>query len=186
MAPGIKKGDRVEITVNDQDLIVDLRLEGETPHHKRVHRVLAQPLVTGHDKAVIQSQGRQEESFLISPLARSKVASVPVGAEAIFLIDEMNQIVDVTYGSQEKVEEAQVLAEKKSPPKASFKKVTGVLIQSLHENTISIQENGKEQQHEVRSLIHGRLKSFSSGQSIVLFINDENKVTDVSFEKERS
>jgi hypothetical protein len=107
--PELKEGDQVEMTVNDQNLLVDLHLPGETSQHKKIHGTLAQPLVTGHDKAVIQSDENKEESFLIRPLARSKVASVPVGAEAIFLIDEMNQIVDVTYSSQKEVEKAQGL-----------------------------------------------------------------------------
>jgi hypothetical protein len=184
--PELKEGDQVEMTVNDQNLLVDLHLPGETSQHKKIHGSLAQPLVTGHDKAVILSDENKEESFLIRPLARSKVASVPVGAEAIFLIDEMNQIVDVTYRSQKEAHKAQGLAEKKSPLKASFKKVTGVLVQPLQENTISIEENGKEQQYEVRLLIQKKIKNLSSGQSIVLFIDDENKVTDVSFENEKS
>lgn len=184
--PELKEGDQVEMTVNDQNLLVDLHLPGETSQHKKIHGILAQPLVTGHAKAVIQSEGNKEEPFLIRPLARSKVASVPVGAEAIFLIDEMNQIVDVTYSSQKEVTKAQGLVEKKSPLKASFKKVTGVLVQPLQENTISIEENGEEHQYEVRSLVQEKIKNLSAGQSIVLFIDDENKVTDVSFEKEKS
>ncbi|MEX2494261.1 MAG: hypothetical protein WD425_21185 [Nitrospirales bacterium] len=184
--PALKEGDKVEMTVNDQNLLVDLHLQGETSQHKKIHGILTQPLVTGHNKAVIQSDEKKEEAFLIRPLARSKVASVPVGAEATFLIDEMNQIVDVTYSGQKEVDKAQGLVEKKTPLKASFKKVTGVLVQPLKENTISIKENGKEQQYEVRSLVQKKIKALSPGQSIVLFIDDENKVTDVSFEKEKS
>jgi hypothetical protein len=145
--------------------------------------------VTGHDKAVIQSQDHEEE-YLIRPLARSKVASVPVGVEAIFLIDEMNQIVDVTFDSPAKVNKAQELGEKKSPLKGNFKKVTGVLIQPLQDSTISIQEEGesKEQQYEVRPLVQEKMKTLSKGRTVVLFIDDENKVTDASFspnEKEK-
>jgi hypothetical protein len=129
--PALKEGDKVEMTVNDQNLLVDLHLPGETSQHKKVHGILTQPLVTGHNKAVIQSDEKKEEAFLIRPLARSKVASVPVGAEATFLIDEMNQIVDVTYRSQKEAHKAQGLAEKKSPLKASFKKVSGTNIFSV-------------------------------------------------------
>lgn len=179
----LKKGDRVEITVNEQNLLVDVHLLGEQSQHKIVRGVLAQPLVTGHDKAVIQSKEGEEE-FLIRPLARSKVASIPVGTEALFFIDEKDKIVDVTFGSQEEVEKAQQLWEKKSPLKASFKKVTGVLIQPLQENSISIKQNGKgEQRYEVRPLSQEKFKDLSSGQVVVLFIDDENKVTGVSFTK---
>ncbi len=184
--PALKKGDRVEITVNDQNLIVDVHLAGEESHHRTIHGVLAQPLVTGHEKAVIQSKEGQEESHKISSMAMSKVASIPVGAEATFLIDEMDQIVDVTFESQAEVDKAQHLAKKKSPLKASFKKVSGILKQPLKDNTVSVQPDGKkEQRYEVRPLIQEKFKKLTSGQEVVLFVDDENKVTDVAFvEKE--
>jgi hypothetical protein len=180
--PSLKKGDRVEITVNDQNLIVDVHMAGEESHHRKVHGVLAQPLVTGHDKAVIQAKEGQEESYKIVSMARSKVASIPVGAEATFLIDEMDQIVDVTFEKQTEVGKAQQLTEKKSPLKGNFKKVSGVLKQPLKDNMIAVQpEGGKEHKYEVRPLIQEKFKKLSSGQEVVLFVDDEDKVTDVSF-----
>lgn len=180
--PALKKGDRVEITVNDQNLIVDVHLEGEESHHRIVHGVLVQPLITGHEKAVIQSKEGQEESHMIRPLARSKVASIPVGAEVIFLIDEMDQIVDVTFESETEVDKVQHSEKKKSPLKGNFKKVSGILKQPLKDNMISVQQDGKkEQQYEVRNLVQDKFKKLSSGQEVILFVDDENKVTDVSF-----
>ena len=176
----------MEITVNDQNLIVDLHLPGEKSHHRVVRGILAQPLTTGHDKAVIQIKEGEEESHLISSMARSKVASIPVGAEAVFLLDEIGKIVDVTFGSQEEVDKAQQSGEKKSPLKGSFKKVTGVLIQPLQDNAISIRENGrKEQWYEVRSHVQDKLKTLSPGQLVVLFIDDKNKVTDAAFSPDK-
>jgi hypothetical protein len=110
--PALKKGDHVEITVNDQNLIVDIHVVGEESHHHILVGKLPQPLITGHEKAVIRTEDGQEESHVVRPLARSKVASVPVGADAVFLLDEMQQIVDVTYGSKEAVAEAQHLWKK--------------------------------------------------------------------------
>lgn len=57
--PALKKGDRVEITVNDQNLIVDVHPAGEESHHRIVQGVLAHPLVTGHDKAVSRKRDRR-------------------------------------------------------------------------------------------------------------------------------
>jgi len=180
--PPLKNGDRVQITVNDQNLIVDVHLAGEESHHRIVQGVLAQPLVTGHEKAVIQLMEGQQESHKISSMARSKVASIPVGAEATFLIDEMDQIVDVTFENQTSVDKAQHLGEKKSPLKGNFKKVSGVLKQPLKNNMIAIQPDGeKEHQYEVRPLIQEKFKKLSSGQEVVLFVDDEDKVTDVAF-----
>ena len=179
--PELKKGDRVEITVNDQNLIVDIHVVGEESHHRILLGDLAQPLITGHEKAVIRTEDGQEESYFVRPLARSKVASVPVGAHAVFLLDEMQQIVDVTYGSAEAVAEAQQLWQKKSPPKASFSRVTGVILKPLDSNIIIIQtEGGSEQSYEVRPIPQKNLAKLSKGETVVLFVDDENKVTDAS------
>jgi hypothetical protein len=121
--PELKPGDRVAITVNDQNLIVDIHLLGENDHHRIIRGVLAQPLITGHEHAVIQTEDGKKDSYLVRPLARSKVASVPVGAHAIFLIDERQGIADVTYGSTEDVAEAVVEAQqlwKKITPQSKF------------------------------------------------------------------
>ncbi len=179
--PELKKGDRVEITVNDQNLIVDIHLVGEKSHHRILLGELAQPLITGHEKAVIRTEDGKEESHLVRPLARSKVASVSVGAPAVFLIDERQGIADVTYGSAEAVGKAQQLWQKKSPLKASFSRVTGVILKHLDNNTITIQtEEGPEQSYEVRPFIQKNLAKLSKGETVVLFVDDENKVTDVS------
>ncbi len=179
--PALKKGDRVEITVNDENLIVDIHLVGEESHHRILVGTLPQPLITGHEKAVIRTEDGKEESFLVRPLARSKVASVPVGVQVVFLIDEMQQIADVTYGSAEAVAEAQRLWQKASPLKASFSRVTGVILKPLDSNTITIQtEEGAEQSYEVRPIPQKKLGKLSKGETVVLFVDDENKVTDVS------
>ena len=57
---------------------------------------------------------------LLRPVARSKVASVPVGVDAVFLIDELDKIVDVTYGSLEAVHRAAELWQKKTPLKGNL------------------------------------------------------------------
>lgn len=114
----LKRGDRVEVTVNDQNLLVDVHTVGESSHHLVVHGRLIEPLATGHQKAVIRNnRSGQEESHFIRPVAQSKVASIPVGIEAVFLIDELNKIVDVTFGSPEAIHQATELWQKKTPLK---------------------------------------------------------------------
>ncbi len=53
--PDLKKGDVVEITVNDQNLLVDVHKEGESGQHRVIRGQLAGPMETGHDKAVIRT-----------------------------------------------------------------------------------------------------------------------------------
>ena len=178
----LKKGDLVEITVNDQNLLVDVHKAGESTHHRVVRGQLAEPVDTGHDKAVIRTTNGKEESHLVRPVARSKVASIPVGADVIFLIDELDKIVDVTMGSLESVHRAAELGQQKSPLKGNLSQVAGVILKPLADNAISIRtEDGKEHSYEVRSLIQPRVATLSKGDAAVLLVDEENKVSDVSF-----
>src|SRR5690349_12465836 len=63
--PDLKRGDRVEITLNDQNLLVDVHLIGEASYHRVVEGQLIQPLVTGHVSAVFRTtQGKEESHFI--------------------------------------------------------------------------------------------------------------------------
>ena len=179
--PDLKKGDRVEITVNEQNLLVDVHVTGEESHHLVLRGQLAQPLVTGHDKAVIRTTKGTEESHFVRPVARSKVASIPVGVDAVFLIDELNKIVDVTYGDKEAVHRAEELWQKKTPLKGSFNRINVVVLTPLDHNAITVKtEDGKEHHYEVRPLIQKRVEKLSKGDAVVLLVDEENKVTDVA------
>lgn len=179
--PALKRGDRVEITLNDQNLLVDVHLVGESSYHRVVEGQLIQPLVTGHDRAVLRPTRGKEESHFIRPVARSKVASIPVGVDAVFLIDELDRIVDVTFGNKEAVQRAAELWKKKTPLKHSFGRVNGVIVTSLSNNRIVIlSEAGEEQPYEVRPLAQRRLAALSKGDAVVLLVDDEGKVTDVA------
>jgi len=180
--PELKIGDLVEITVNDQNLLVDVHKAGEASHHRVVRGQLAGPMPTGHDKAMIRTADGKEESHLIRPVAKSKVASIPVGADAIFLIDELDKIVDVTMGSVESVHRAAELGQQKSPLKSNLTQIVGVVLKPLADNAISIRtEDGEEHSYQVHPLIQARLATLSKGAAAVLLVDDENKVTDVAF-----
>lgn len=178
--PDLKKGDRVEITVNDQNLLVDVHLIGEASYHRVVEGQLIQPLVTGHERGVLRSTEGKEESHTIRPVARSKVASVPVGVDAVFLIDESDRIVDVTFGSKEAVRRAAELWEKKTPLKGNFDRIVGVILAPLHNNEIAVRTDEGEYAYEVRPLAQRRLTHLIKGDAVVLLVDDESKVTDVA------
>ena len=180
--PPLKKGDRVEITVNEQNLLVDVHVLGESSHHRVVQGQLAGPLETGHDKAVIRTATGAEESHWIRPVARSKVASVPPGVDAVFLIDELDKVVDVVFANREAVQRAAELWQKTTPLKGNLIQIAGVVLKPLQVNSITIRTNdGKEQSYEVRSLIQSRVATLSKGDAVVLLMDEENKVTDVAF-----
>lgn len=181
--PELKVGDLVEMTINDQNLLVDVHKAGEISHHRVVRGQLAEPMPTGFDKAVIRTTDGKEESHLIRPVAKSKVASIPVGADAIFLIDELDKIVDVTMGSVESVHRAAELGQKKSPLKGNFGQVVGVIQKPLKDNTIVIRtEDGNKHSYQVRPLVQPSLATLSKGDAAVLLVDEENKVADVAFQ----
>lgn len=181
--PDFKKGDLVEVTVNDQNLLVDVHLPDEVSHHRVVAGQLAGPLETGHDKAVIRTSDGKEESHLVRPVGRSKVGSIPVGADVLFLIDELDKIVDVTYASKEAVQHEKGLGHKMSPLKGNLTQVEGVILTPLKNNTIVIRtKDGKEHSYEVRPLIQQRLGTLAKGDAVVLLVDEGHKVTDVAFE----
>jgi TusA-related sulfurtransferase len=180
--PDLKPGDRIEITVNEQNLLVDVHKVGESGHHRVVRGQLAGPMETGLDKAVIRTTNGKEESHFVRPVARSKMAAVPVGVDAVFLIDELNKIADVTFGSAEAAHRAAELWQKMSPIKGNLAQVPGKIMKSLQNNTIVIRtDDGAEHAYQVRPLIQPRLATLSKGESAVLLVDDENMVTDVAF-----
>ena len=179
--PALKTGDGVEITVNDQNLLVDVHLIGETSHHRVVEGQLVQSLVTGHDRAVLRTTGGKEESHAIRPAARSKMASVPPGVVAVFLLDESDRIVDVTFGNKEAVHRAAELWQKKTPLKGNFDRVPGMFLTPLDNSRITIRtEEGKKQLYEVRILAQPKLAKLLAGDAVVLLVDDDGKVTDVA------
>lgn len=177
-----RKGDLIEMTINDQNLLVDVHLPGEFNHHRVLAGQLAGPVDTGHDKAVIRTQEGTEEPHGVRPSAQSKVASIPVGADVIFLLDEMEKIIDVTFGSVEAVRHSSALGQKKSPLKGNLSHVDGVIATPLTNNTIVIRLiNGKEHSYEARPSIQERLGTLAKGDAATLLVDAENKVTDVAF-----
>ena len=110
------------------------------------------------------------------------MASIPVGADVIFLIDELDKIVDVTMGSVDSVRRAAELGQQKSPLKGNLSQVVGMILKPLKDDTIVIRtEDGNEQSYEVRPLIQPRLATLSKGDAAVLLVDEENKVADVAF-----
>jgi hypothetical protein len=185
--PEIKKGDALEITVNDQNLIVDYHLVNdsgqpmEAAKHQIVKGQIAQPLVIGHDEAVIRTEDGKELSYVIRSQARSKMASIPIGTEATFMIDETNKIVDVNFSNKEAVSRAGEMPDKKSPLKGAQRRVLGTVVAPMAENQITVRTpDGKEKPYEVRSLMKDKMGKLSKGETVVLLIDGDNKVVDVA------
>jgi hypothetical protein len=174
--PPINKGDKLMITLNEQNLVVDYHPAGDPPKERTVRGALVAPLVVGHDQAVIRTTDGKEASFEVRPLARSKVAGLPIGAEAVFLLDETNQITDTSLAA-----EAKDTRGPGSPIKGAHTKVSATIIKPLNDGRITVRtEDGKEQRYEIRPLVQEKLADVREGQSVILLIDPENKVIDLA------
>jgi hypothetical protein len=185
--PEIKIGDVIELTVNDQNLLVDYHVVDESgqPIGHGTHQILkgqiAQPLVIGHDRALIRTQDGKETSFPIRTQARSKMASIPVGVEAVFMVDETNKIVDVNLANKEAVEQAGTMSEQKSPLKGAQQRVLGTVAKPMQENRITIRtREGQEQPFEVRPSMRDKMATLTQGEAVVLLVDGDNQVADVA------
>lgn len=185
--PEIKVGDVIELTLNDQNLLVDYHLLDDSGQpvgqakHQILHGQLAQPLVIGHDRALIRTEDGKETSFQIRTQARSKMASIPVGIDAVFMVDETNKIVDVNFASKEAAERAGQMPEQKSSLKGAQERVLGTVITPLHESRITIRtRESEEQQFEVRPSMRKRMAELPKGEKIVLLLDGDNQVADVA------
>ena len=185
--PDVNKGDKLVITVNEQNLVVDYHLVGKSgqplqdAHHHVVKGRISQPLVIGHDRATIRTDSGKEETFEIRSQARSKMAAIPVGIDAVFLLDETNKIADVNFQDKQAVEHAQDSGHIKSPIKGAQRRVTGTVIEPLSKDRITVRTtDGKEQPYEVRPLIKDRVAQIPKGKVIVLLVDEEDKVADIA------
>jgi len=173
----LQKGDRVEIAVNAQNLVVDYHRLGQSGWHRIIHGNLAQPLAIGQEWAVIRTDKGNEEAYAVRPLARSKVAALPIGAPALFLVGEAKQIMDAEFGSDETLR----LATKgwhASPPKAVDRQIEGVVVKTM---TVTIRtDSGKEHAFEVRPFVGDQLAKIPIGKRVILLVDNEHKVMDLA------
>lgn len=176
--PALKKGDKLQLVMNDQNLVIDYQLAGQEVWHRIVRGRLAQPLPVGHEWAVIHKEQGGEEAFSVRPMARSKVSAIPVNVSAVFLMDETNRVIDASFGSEEVLQQ-RTREWKKSPPKAPYRRIEGTLVRTPGQVLIKTQE-GKEQTFEVRPYIQEKLGRAPEGSSVILLLDDENKVSDLA------
>lgn len=174
--PTLKMGDKLNIMLNEQNLVVDFHLVGQPSSHLRVIGQLALPLAVGHEKAIVRKEDGNEESYAIKPPARSKVAAIPVGARAVFLIDETHQIADAMLEPH-----PAGLSGKKSPIKSAQQRIEGRIVDTLHANHIRIRtQDGKEHPYDVRPMVQDKLAELKKGQEVILMLADDNTVVDVA------
>ena len=180
----INRDDLLVITLNEQNLLVDYhRVVSNAGEHRIVSGQLAQTLRVGHDRAVIRLGSGEDNSYKIRPLTRSKVAAIPVGIPALFLLDETLQIVDVTFADNQALELAKKERKHISPPKAPHRRVEGIMVAVPNQQSaVAIQgPDGDRQVFEVRPLAWEELSQKPDATEVILMIDTENHVIDAAF-----
>ncbi len=187
----IQEGDDLIITLNEQNLIVDFHpvTDAETDtaaEHRIIRGEIAQALVTGQESVVIKSRGK-EQTFPIRSQARSKVAAIPIGVGAIFLIDETNQVSDVAIKNPDKgigsQHEKQHQEAALTPAKNPHERVNGTIVIPIGDthNQITVRTaGGVDQTYEVREFPQKKLATLKKGEQVVLLVDTEKKVIDVA------
>ena len=174
----LKRGDRLQVVINEQNIVVDYHFPGQERWHRIIRGRLAQPLPVGQEWAVIRQEAGAEEALSVRPLARAKVSAIPVNVPAIFLTDGANRIVDATFGSEEGLLR-QTADWKRTPPKATYRRVDGTLLRTADRVWVHTSD-GKEQSFETRPYVREKLTALPGGYSITLLLDDEDKVADLA------
>jgi len=174
------KGDLLEIWVNNQDLVVDYHPVDRLGWHRIIRGMLVQPLAVDQEWAVIKPAKGKEEAFAIRPLAKSKVAALPVGEVALFLMDRANKIVDATFGNEQALQQA-IQGWRGSPPMGVDREIRGTFVKSGPSNQVTIlTSEGAQQTFEARPFLQKKLNDLARGTRVILLIDGENKVTDLA------
>ena len=179
--PEIKPGDDLVITVNGENLIVDYHPVGyASKDHKIVQGAIADTMPVGQERVVIRSNDGKEQSFEVRSQARSKLGAIPVGTPMLFLIDETDQITDATFASLDAAKDAQKRPEDRSSIKGANRQVDGTVVEPLSGDRITIKTGEGERPFEVREIMQERLSSLRKGESVILLVDNENKVVDIA------
>jgi hypothetical protein len=175
----IKKGDRVEIAVSAENLVVDYHPVNAPGWHRMIKGRLAQPLIVGYGWAVIRMEGGKEEAYAVRPLARLKMAAMPIDVPALFLIEETNQILDATFGNEQDLQD-RAQEWKRAVPTAPDRQLEGTMVKPPTIVVTIRGKDGKELPYEVRPFVEERLATVPQNGDVILLLDGENKVTDIA------
>ncbi|GKS57998.1 hypothetical protein YTPLAS18_15250 [Nitrospira sp.] len=177
-----KPGDAVRMVFNDQQVLVDFHPLGTAKgeHHILTGKV-AEQMKVGQERVVIERDDDGSATYAVRPLMRSKVAALPVSVPAVFLLDEANQVIDVTFGDMKALEQVKHQYKQMSNPKAPHTRIDGTLVSGISDGRITVKtREGDKQTFEVRPFAAKELSRLSTGDQVTLLIDTENQVLDVA------
>jgi hypothetical protein len=175
-AHSLQKGDAVDIVVNEQNLVVSYQRPGQIS--TRVLRgALAQSLPVGQDRAVIRTEGGKELSFYVSPLAKAKLAALPVNEPAEFVLNEQDQIADLRSNASLPDGGRSEIG---STPKSVHTRLDATVV-SANETELRVRTaDDQERTYAVRPLIGPQVAALSKGEDLAIFLDSENYVIDIA------
>ena len=91
-----RAGDTLLLIVNDQNTVIEYHLFGEGEWHILVKGKLLKPLPMEQYWALIQFHNGTVKTTPIDAGVWNKVAALPVGTPATFLLDNTHTVIDVT------------------------------------------------------------------------------------------
>jgi hypothetical protein len=177
-----KEGDAIVITMNDHNAVVDYHHpDGQQAkngaHHDVIRGQLAEQLAVGMDKAAIRTtEGKQ--SYDIASRARSKLATIPVGVDAVFLRDETGQLVDAQLTTDSDQTAAR---HTKARVKGAHEQVQAVFKGTESENRIkvSVPAEQKDRVMPFRPPLQ-KLDRLQENQNVVLLVDEEGYVVEIA------
>ncbi len=175
----LKKGDRIDIAVSTDNLVVDYHPVNAPGWHRIIKGQLTQPLVVGYGWAVIRTEKGKEEAFAVRPLARLKLAAMPIGGPGLFLVGEAGKILDAEFG-EDQVLHQRIQEWKRSVPMAANRRIEATLVKAPTLMTTIRTTDGKEHHMEVWPFVEEKFGNLPKAKSVILLLDEENQVTEVA------
>lgn len=178
----IQPGDPVKMVFNDQQVLVDFHpLGNKDSHHAIITGYVAEEMKVGQERVVIKDDNGEPTTYEVRPLIRSKLASMPIGAPAVFLVDETNQVVDVTFGDSVALEEIKREYRQISSPKAPHLRINAIVVGMEPEGHITVKTtDGEQRVYPLRPYAAKELARVHAGDEIILLIDSSQQVLDVA------
>lgn len=176
----LKEGQKIEIALNPQNLVVDYHPVGHAKFHQIIHGQLKHPLVVGQTWAIIRKKDGAVHPYPVRPLARSIVAAIPIGTDAIFFIDESDKIADaiIEEGALANRTDDEWAA---SPAKNVYSQTEGKIASIFPPDKLTIaMPNQGELQFSIWSFAQSTLEKTSLGDKIILLLDSEDKVVNIA------
>jgi hypothetical protein len=89
-------------------------------------------------------------------------------------------VADATIAGADAAREAHKNPEDKSPIKGANRQIDGTVGEPLRADRITLNTGAGERSFEVRDVMHERISRLHKGESVILLVDQDNKVVDIA------